>query len=61
MKRDAYRPLVWRLHAVMSDRGIRTATELHRRLQHYGVDITSAQLSRIVSKMPARLNLRTYP
>jgi DNA-binding Xre family transcriptional regulator len=50
--------LQWRLHAVMADRGIRTATELHRRLQPYGVDITSHQLSRIVAKMPERLNTR---
>ena len=54
---DTYRPLIWRLHTVMSERGIRTATELLRRLQPYGVEITSAQMSRIVAKMPARLNL----
>jgi DNA-binding Xre family transcriptional regulator len=48
--------LQWRLHTVMSDRGIRTATELYRRLAPYGIDITSHQLSRIVSKMPSRLN-----
>ncbi|MCR6480423.1 helix-turn-helix transcriptional regulator [Variovorax sp. ZS18.2.2] len=50
--------LQWRLHAVMADRGIRTATELHRRLQPYGVEITSHQLSRIVAKMPDRLNTK---
>lgn len=50
--------LQWRLHAVMADRGIRTATELHRRLQPYGVEITSHQLSRIVAKMPERLNTK---
>ncbi len=48
--------LQWRLHTMMSDRGIRTATELYRRLEPYGIDITSHQLSRIVSKMPSRLN-----
>lgn len=48
--------LDWKLHTVMSDRGIRTATDLHRRLQHYGIALTSHQLSRIVSKLPARLN-----
>jgi hypothetical protein len=46
----------WRLHTVMSERGIRTATELHRRLQHYEVDITIHQLTRIVAALPARLN-----
>lgn len=48
--------LAWKLHTVMSQRGIRTATELYRRLEPYGIDITSAQLSRIVAKLPARLN-----
>lgn len=48
--------LVWKLRTVMSDRDIRSATELHRRLEPYGIDITSHQLSRIVSKLPARLN-----
>lgn len=48
--------LVWRLHTVMSERGIRTASDLHRCLEPYGIDITSHQLSRIVAKLPARLN-----
>jgi len=50
--------LLWRLHTVMSERGIRTSTELHRRLSPYGIDITSHQLSRIVAKMPERLNMQ---
>ena len=48
----------WRLHTVMSSRNIRTATELHRRLEPYDIDITSHQLTRIVAKMPARLNTK---
>lgn len=48
--------LIWRLHTVMSERGIRTASDLHRTLEPYGIDITSHQLSRIVAKLPARLN-----
>ncbi len=48
--------LQWRLHTVMSERGIRTAAELHRRLQPYGLDITLQQLSRIVAHLPQRLN-----
>lgn len=48
--------LTWRLHTVMSERGIRTATELRRRLELYGVGITGHQLARIVAKLPARLN-----
>ena len=31
--RQKPRPYEWRLYAVMADRGIRTVTELHRRLQ----------------------------
>lgn len=48
--------LIWRLHTVMSERGIRTASDLHRSLEPYGIDITSHQLARIVAKLPARLN-----
>lgn len=56
MEQKTSKELSWRLHTVMSSRGIRTATELHRRLEPYGIDITSHQLSRIVAKLPARLN-----
>lgn len=48
--------LVWRLHTVMSERNIYSAAELHRRLLPYGVNITRPQLSRIVKKLPSRLN-----
>ncbi|WP_431049682.1 helix-turn-helix domain-containing protein [Roseateles sp. L2-2] len=50
--------LVWRLHTVMSERGIRSSTELHRRIVPYGIDITSHQLARIVAKLPERLNMQ---
>lgn len=56
MTRRTAVPLRWRLHTVMSERGIRTSSELHRRLEPYGIDITSHQLSRIVAKLPLRLN-----
>jgi hypothetical protein len=56
MERKTQYVLEWKLHTVMSDRGIRTATELHRRLQAQGIDLTSHQVSRIVSNLPARLN-----
>lgn len=49
-------PLQWRLHTVMSERGIRTTTELHRRLESSGLDITPQQLSRIVARLPRLLN-----
>jgi DNA-binding Xre family transcriptional regulator len=50
--------VIWRLHTVMSARGIRTSTELHRRLIKEGVEITSHQLARIVAKFPERMNTR---
>ena len=48
----------WRLPVVMAERGIRTATELHRMLTPYGIDISSHRISRIVAKMPDRLNMQ---
>lgn len=48
--------VAWRLHTVMSERGIRTAAELHRRLQPYGIDLTIGQVTRIVASLPTRLN-----
>lgn len=56
MTRQTATPLRWRLHTMMSERGIRTSSELHRRLEPYGIEITSHQLSRIVAKLPLRLN-----
>lgn len=50
------RPLVWRLSIVMAERGLRTAAQLHRRLEPYGLDISVQQVTRIVSHMPMRLN-----
>lgn len=46
----------WRLRVVMAERGISTATELHRRLEAVGVSISSAQLSRVMKEMPARIS-----
>ncbi len=50
--------MIWRLPVVMAERGIRTSTQLYRRLEPYGIDISSHQLSRIVARMPDRLNTR---
>lgn len=49
--------LEWRLAMMMAERGIRTATELHRRLTEYGIDISSDRVSRVVAQRPERLNL----
>jgi DNA-binding Xre family transcriptional regulator len=58
MQQPSAMKVVWKLHTVMSDRGIRTVTELHRRLEPYGIGITCHQLTRIVAKLPARLNTK---
>lgn len=53
--------LEWKLHTVMSDRGIRTATELARRLQqNQGITLTPHQISRVVRKLPQRLNTELF-
>jgi len=49
--------VTWRLLVMMAERGIRTATDLQRRLQAIGVDISSAQLSRVINSRPQRLSL----
>ena len=48
--------LKWRLAVLMAENDIRTATELHRRLTEFGVDLTSDRVSRIVNAFPERLN-----
>lgn len=53
--------LEWKLHTVMSDRGIRTATELARRRQrNQGITLTPHQISRVVRKLPQRLNTELF-
>lgn len=47
--------LGWRLRVRMAENRIPTATELKRRLDAIGYDITSAQLSRIVDERPAQV------
>jgi DNA-binding Xre family transcriptional regulator len=42
---------------MMAERGIRTATDLQRRLRVIGIEISTAQLSRIVNSKPQRLSL----
>lgn len=46
----------WRLRVMMAERNITTATELGRRLTVLGVNISTQQLSRVVTEMPQRLN-----
>jgi len=47
--------LGWRLRVRMAENRIPTATELKRRLDAIGYDITSAQLSRIIDERPAQV------
>lgn len=48
----------WRLNVVMSERRIRTITELKRRLANEaGVHISSAQLGRVVWERPQKLSM----
>lgn len=46
----------WRLYEMMAKRGIRTATDLQRRLAAIGVHVTSTHLARLVSGEPLRMS-----
>jgi DNA-binding Xre family transcriptional regulator len=48
--------LVWRLRILMAERDIRSATELKRRLENIGYELTSAHASRIVNELPQRIS-----
>jgi DNA-binding Xre family transcriptional regulator len=41
---------------MMAERGINTVTELRRRLEPLGIEISTQQLNRVVSEIPQRLN-----
>lgn len=50
--------LQWRLHTVMSENNIRTATELTHRLQARGIEISKQQVCRLVAaERPLRLSI----
>lgn len=49
------RRLRWRLRVMMAERGIRTVTELTRRLGDIGIEISTQQMNRIANELPARL------
>lgn len=55
MNTDNRITLGWRLRIRMAENRIATATELKRRLEEVGYEITSAQLSRIVDDRPAQV------
>ncbi|MFN7928938.1 MAG: helix-turn-helix transcriptional regulator [Blastocatellia bacterium] len=53
-------PLGWNIRVMMAKKKIFSVTELHRRLLQAGVDISSAQLTRIVSELPERMNMKLF-
>lgn len=48
--------LTWKLRLVMVSKGINTASELKRRLDRYGYDITTTHAARIVNVLPQRIS-----
>lgn len=48
--------LLWRLRVVMAERDVRTTRALRKRLLEQGIDLSEAQLGRIVKALPASLN-----
>ncbi len=48
--------LTWRLRVMLAERNINTATELKRRLEANGYEITSSQLTRIIKGRPERIS-----
>lgn len=54
--RGTKRMMEWRLYPVMAERGIRNAAELQRRLAGVGVEMSHAQISRLVAHAPRRLS-----
>lgn len=48
--------VVWQLRLLMVTKGIRNASDLKRRLQDIGYDLTSVHATRIVNALPQRLS-----
>lgn len=55
-KKSGKKKLTWKLRLVMVSKGINTASELKRRLAHYGYDITTTHAARIVNVLPQRIS-----
>jgi DNA-binding Xre family transcriptional regulator len=49
--------LAWQLRKLMVERAIRSASELKRRLEEIGHEITTAHAARIVNEMPRRISI----
>ena len=48
--------LEWRIRVMMAERHIKTITELRKQLETVGVEISTAQLSRVVDALPTRIS-----
>src|SRR5689334_13004058 len=48
--------LRWRLDVVMRDRRIKTASALQSKLQEVGLEMSRAQVARVIAERPARIN-----
>ena len=48
--------LLWRLRVVMAERDVRTTRALRKRLLEQGIELSEAQLGRVVKALPASLN-----
>lgn len=47
-EKKSRRQLIWRVRVIMAERGIRSVSELVRRLEQIGVAISVAQLGRLI-------------
>jgi putative transcriptional regulator len=47
----------WRLHAVMANRGIKSAKDLKTALDAHGIALSVSTVSRLVYKQPVQLDL----
>ena len=50
------RQLNWRARVVMAERGIRSVSALRRRLADFGIEISDAQLGRIIDGKSSHFN-----
>jgi DNA-binding Xre family transcriptional regulator len=59
-KTGGKKKLTWKLRLVMVSKGINTASELKRRLDRYGYDITTTHAARIVNMLPQRISSELF-
>lgn len=50
----------WCLKQKMAEKGIWRATDLTKLLNAYGIDISSSMVSRIVDKIPEKINTKVF-